>query len=93
MICSENNMFQIFNRRKDKMNQQGNTTNLDVNLLIKEYEATITTLISENVKYKTLLKQKAIEEQQLQEEMMRHAAPPAPPAVPTKEIVEAEVVA
>ena len=40
------------------MNQQGNTTNLDVNLLIKEYEATITTLISENVKYKTLLKQK-----------------------------------
>ncbi|ACK61076.1 TPA: hypothetical protein ACGW6Y_005553 [Bacillus cereus] len=75
------------------MNQQGNTTNLDVNLLIKEYEATITTLISENVKYKTLLKQKAIEEQQLQEEMMRHVAPPAPPAVPTKEIVETEVVA
>ncbi|MEB2586171.1 hypothetical protein [Bacillus cereus] len=75
------------------MNQQGNTTNLDVNLLIKEYEATITTLISENVKYKTLLKQKAIEEQQLQEEMMRHVAPPAPPEVPTKEIVETEVVA
>ncbi|PGT10289.1 hypothetical protein [Bacillus cereus] len=71
------------------MNQQGNTTNLDVNLLIKEYEATITTLISENVKYKTLLKQKAIEEQQRQEEMMRHAAPPAPAAVPA----EAEVVA
>lgn len=42
------------------MNQQGNTTNLDVNLLIKEYEDTIIKLISENVKYKTLLKQKLL---------------------------------
>ncbi|HDR4736977.1 TPA: hypothetical protein QCR36_004029 [Bacillus cereus] len=75
------------------MNQQGNTTNLDVNLLIKEYEDTIIKLISENVKYKTLLKQKAIEEQQRLEEMMRHAAPPAPSAVPTEEIVEAGEVA
>ncbi|ABY46436.1 hypothetical protein [Bacillus mycoides] len=69
------------------MGQQGNTTNIDVNLLIKEYEATIITLISENVKYKTLLKQRAIEEQQRQEEMMRHEAPPAPPAVPSEEVV------
>lgn len=71
------------------MSQQGidPNTNIDVNLLVKEYEATIAALLSENIKYKTLIKQRALQEQQRMEDMMRHAAPPAPPAVPV-EIIE-----
>ncbi|WP_242218341.1 hypothetical protein [Bacillus cereus group sp. BfR-BA-01380] len=37
---------------------------------------------------KTLIKQRVIQDQQEQEEAMRHAAPPAPPAVPVEVIEE-----
>jgi hypothetical protein len=71
------------------MGNQGQAqTQLDINLLVEEYEATITSLTRENIQMKTLLKQKARQEQQEREVAAQHAAPPAPPAVPVEMIEE-----
>ncbi|MES9681796.1 hypothetical protein ABWK22_02525 [Gottfriedia acidiceleris] len=62
----------------------GNQTQLDVNLLVGEYEAQIALLMRENIQLKTLLKQKSKQEQEERELAAQHVAPPAPPEVPVE---------
>lgn len=67
-------------------NQGQAQTQLDIGLLVEEYENTITSLMRENVQLKTLIKQKA---KQDREAAMKADAPPAAPEVPV-ELIEDE---
>lgn len=74
------------------MAQQENLLNqqIDINLLVMEYEQLIAKLTSENLRYKTLFKQinmqLAQKAQQDSQQVAQHAAPPAPPEVPVEKL-------
>lgn len=74
------------------MNKQENGQ-LDVTLLVEEYDNTIKGLMSENIRLKTFIKQLAKQEAQKMQAEQQAAmmeAPPAAPAAPVVEIIEDE---
>ena len=67
------------------MAQQENLLNqqIDINILMQEYEQLIAKLTSENLRYKTLFKQINM---QIAQQATQHPAPPAPPEVPVEKL-------
>ncbi|MFE4029133.1 hypothetical protein ACFX4N_23550 [Priestia sp. YIM B13551] len=74
------------------MAQQENLLNqqIDINILMQEYEQLIAKLTSENLRYKTLFKQINIQlaqkAQQDSQQATQHPAPPAAPEVPVEKL-------